>query len=149
MILERSDILPCQSPVSTEGELEVSNWSPFTYLWLVDSVHIIFFSNEISFVKIFHFSGCIIATKQVLVLVFVSPLCSPNVYYLEISVYAIHQGSFFPSKQQRARVFRICADWHSHIFCICFVCTESIFFIAQFIENDVSCLPAVWNQPLG
>ena len=51
-------------------------------------------------------------TQQVLVLVFISLLSSPDVYYLGMSGYAIHQGSFFPRRQQRVHIFRICAAKH-------------------------------------
>lgn len=44
-----------------------------------------------------------------LVLVFISLLSSPDGYYLGISGYAIHQGSLFPSRQQRVHIFRIFA----------------------------------------
>lgn len=135
--LKRSDMLPYPLPVGSERESEVAGYRPIEFVkvghsWARTHAHnlLLPISDLLTVLMLFFSQMKIHMSKYFLflVLVFISLLSSPDGYYLGISGYAIHQGSLFPSRQQRvAYIQDICCLAHiiNLIFIAFFVCTEA------------------------
>ena len=124
MILRRSDMLPYPLAVGSEGESSGGPWSPGSlrveHTWARTHAHnlllpisdllavfILFFSQmRFHMSKYFIFLGT--PSASTCSCFHLSPQFS-RCLLLGISGYAIHQGSFFPSRQHRVHIFRICA----------------------------------------